>query len=102
MDHLSTPHSCGHAWWSSAHDRHARGGQCHLLRAAGRLPMRAFAFGGSRRSLLSGGAKPWIPLSKRRLPVAVQDPCPNLQQQMGTALRPLHLLLLAEALADDL
>jgi hypothetical protein len=46
--------------------------------------------------------EPRIPLPECGLPVTIQDPRPDLQQQMGAALRPGHLLLLAEALADYL
>jgi transposase len=39
MDSLGPAHSRGQTRWPSAHDQHARGGQCHLLRAARRLPV---------------------------------------------------------------
>jgi hypothetical protein len=63
---------------------------------------RAFDSGGARRHRLGRDTEPRIPLAKDGLPVTIQDPRPDLQQQMGTARRPAHLLLLAEALADHL
>jgi hypothetical protein len=42
------------------------------------------------------------PIPKCRLPVAIQDVCMDLEQEMCAAWGPGHLLLLAEALADRL
>jgi len=43
-----------------------------------------------------------IPTPKRVLPLLVEDPCTDLQQQMGAALSPLHLLVLDHPFAHDL
>src|SRR5439155_11308633 len=39
MDHCGAAHSSSQIRWSPAHDRHARGGQCHLLYLAKRVSM---------------------------------------------------------------
>src|SRR6516164_7831811 len=41
----------------------------------------------------------WIPASKRLLPLFIEHPRPDLQQQMRSALAPLHLLQLHHSLA---
>ena len=45
---------------------------------------------------------PRIPTIKSRAQILVQHLSPDLEQQMGTALGPTHLLLLDHALADHL
>src|SRR6516164_11804782 len=44
----------------------------------------------------------WIPASKRLLPLFIEHPRPDLQQQMRSALAPLHLLQLHHSLAPHL
>src|SRR6516225_9214719 len=44
----------------------------------------------------------WIPASKRLLPLFIEHPRPDLQQQMRSALAPLHLLQLHHSLAHHL
>ena len=46
--------------------------------------------------------EPRIPGAERLLPLAIQHPGANLQQEMGAPLAPLHLLLFHHALADHL
>jgi hypothetical protein len=46
--------------------------------------------------------KVWIPVTKGVFPVLIEHAGPDLQQEMGSALRPLHLLLLYHALAYHL
>ena len=48
------------------------------------------------------GPEPGIPGAERLFPLAVQHPCANLQQEMGAAWGPLHLLFFHHALAHDL
>ena len=58
---------------------------------------------GSRGNLLSRALpESWVPLAERGFPVAVQNPRPDLQQQMGATLCPLHLLLFHHTFADHL
>src|SRR6478609_7458054 len=45
MDCSGAAHSGSKSWWSASHHRHARGGECCLLRLAWRLPMAPAAEG---------------------------------------------------------
>src|SRR5712692_3368839 len=57
---------------------------------------------GSSRHGLGVGPKAGIPRAEGLLPFAVQHAGANLQQEMGTALAPLHLLFFHHPLADHL
>src|SRR5271165_7398519 len=44
----------------------------------------------------------WIPTAEQVVQILVEDPRPGLQQKMGPAQRPLHLLFFDESSADHL
>jgi hypothetical protein len=44
----------------------------------------------------------WIPTAEKVVQILVENPRPGLQQKIGPAQRPLHLLLLDESYADHL
>jgi hypothetical protein len=48
------------------------------------------------------GSESRIPLTEGLFPFIIQHPCPNLEQEMRSPLRPSHLLLLFHPFADDL
>src|SRR5215469_14382185 len=70
------------------------------------MRLRAFDSGGSsslpNRLFVGFWAKAWIPASKRLLPLFIEHPRADLQQQMSAALAPLHLLVLDHSFAHHL
>ena len=72
-------------------------------RSCGGVLAGVYTFGrGSGRHASSVGPEARIPAAECRFPLVIQDARADLQQEMGAAFGPLHLLFFHHALAHDL